>query len=211
VISYFIGLQDRADVLVVRAAHYEARSVRSLSDRALGVAVHANAVACTTTDTLALTDSNVVAQWPFYRSGQLAADNLVLAHTAEVAATKVVYSTLTLILRRFRRVWQSQNQRLIHRLRWQHPGTVWAADHVQPNRPIDGNYPYALSVRDLPSQYQLAWQPVPDVGGESTLAVLASLFWEHGPRLVLKSGQRIGIHRRRDWQPACRMGYTAPS
>jgi hypothetical protein len=94
VISYFIGLQDRADVLVVRAAHYEARSVPSLSDRALGVAVHAHAVACAMTDTLALTNSNVVAQWPLYRSGQLAADNLVLAHTAEVAATKVVYSTL---------------------------------------------------------------------------------------------------------------------
>jgi putative transposase len=96
-------------------------------------------------------------------------------------------SELKDILRRFRRVWQYQNQRLIHRLRWHHPGTVWAADHVQPDRSIDGVYPYALSVRDLASHYQLAWQPVPDMGAETTIAVLASLFWEHGSPLVLKS------------------------
>jgi hypothetical protein len=96
-------------------------------------------------------------------------------------------SELKDILRRFRRVWQYQNQRVIHRLRWHHPGTVWAADHVQPDRPIDGVYPYAISVRDLASHYQLAWQPVPDMGAETTIAVLASLFWEHGPPLVLKS------------------------
>ena len=65
--------------------------------------------------------------------------------------------------------------------------TVWAADHVQPDRPIDGVYPYAISVRDLASQYQLTWEPVSDVGAESTIAVLASLFWEHGTRLVFKT------------------------
>ena len=102
-------------------------------------------------------------------------------------------SELKDILRRFRRVWQYQNQRLIHRLRWHHPGTVWAMDHVQPDKPIDGMYPYALSVRDLASHYQLAWQPVPDAGAESTIAVLASLFWEHGPPLVLKSDNGSGF------------------
>jgi hypothetical protein len=96
-------------------------------------------------------------------------------------------SELQDILHRFRRVWQYQNQRLVHRLRWHHPGTVWAMDHVQPDQPIDGLYPYALSVRDLASHYQLAWQPVPDVTAETTNALLASLFWEHGPPLVLKS------------------------
>jgi len=84
-------------------------------------------------------------------------------------------------LRRFRRVWQHQNQRLIHRLRWRRPGTVWAVDHLQPDRPIDGKYPHALSVRDLASHDQLAWEPVPDADAETTIAVLASLFWEHGP------------------------------
>jgi hypothetical protein len=92
------------------------------------------------------------------------------------------------ILRRFRRVWQYQNQQLIHRLRWHQPGTVWAADHVQSDRPIDGKYPCAISAPDLASHYQLAWQPVPGVGAESTTAILTLLFWEHGPPLVLKSG-----------------------
>jgi len=108
-------------------------------------------------------------------------------------------SELDDMLRRFRRVWQYQNQRLIHRLHWHRSGTVWAADHLQPDRPVDGKYPYVLSVRDLASHYQLAWQPVPDVGAETTAAVLSSLFWEHGPPLVFKTdngsgfiGQRAG-------------------
>ena len=102
-------------------------------------------------------------------------------------------SELKDMLRRFRRVWQYQNQRLIHRLRWHHPGTVWAADHVQPDRPVDGKYPYILSVRDLASNYQLAWQPVPDVGADTTTAVLNSLIWEHGPPLVLKTDNGSGF------------------
>lgn len=107
--------------------------------------------------------------------------------TLEAIFSTMPRSELKDILRRLRRVWQYQNQRLIHRLRWHHPGTVWAMDHVQPDQPIDGLYPYALSVRDVASHYQLAWQPVPDVGAETTIAVLAPLFWEHGPPLVLKS------------------------
>jgi len=102
-------------------------------------------------------------------------------------------SELKDILRRFRRVWQYQNQRLVHRLRWHHPGTVWAMDHVQSDQPIDGLYPYVLSVRDLASHYQLAWQPVPDCGAETTIAVLASLFLDHGPHLVLKSDNGSGF------------------
>ena len=102
-------------------------------------------------------------------------------------------SELEDILHRFRRVWKYQNQRLIHRLRWHHPGTVWAADHVHPDRPVDGRYPYILSVRDLASHYQLAWQPVPDVGADTTAAVLSSLIWEHGPPWVLKTDNGPGF------------------
>jgi len=50
-----------------------------------------------------------------------------------------------------------------------------------------GRRPRAISVRDPASHYQLAWQPVPEVGVETTITVLASLFWEHGSPLVLKS------------------------
>jgi hypothetical protein len=113
--------------------------------------------------------------------------------TLEATFSTMPRSELNDILCRFRRVWQYQNQRLIHRLHWHHPGTVWAMDHVQPDQPIDGVYPYAISVRDLASHYQLAWQPVPDVGAETTIAVLASLFREHGPPLVLKSDNGSGF------------------
>jgi transposase InsO family protein len=102
-------------------------------------------------------------------------------------------SELQDILRRFRRVWQRDNQRLVHRLRWRQPGAVWAADHVQPNSPIDNKYPYVLSVRDLASHNQITWQPVPDVGAETTAAVLRSLFWRHGPPLVFKSDNGSGF------------------
>ena len=102
-------------------------------------------------------------------------------------------SELRDMLRRFRRVWQYQNQRLIHRLHWRHPGTVWAADHVQSDRPVDGKYPYVLSVRDLASHHQLAWQPVLDVGADTTIAVLNSLIWEYGPPLVLKTDNGSGF------------------
>jgi hypothetical protein len=103
------------------------------------------------------------------------------------------HSELKDMLRRFRRVWQYQNQRLIHRLHWHHPGTVWAADHVEPDRPVDGKYPYILSVRDLASHYQLAWQPVSDVGADTTNTVLSSLIWEYGPPLVLKTDNGPGF------------------
>jgi hypothetical protein len=109
------------------------------------------------------------------------------------ASSHMPRSELRDMLQRFRRVWQYQNQRLIHRLRWHHPGTVWAADHVQPDRPVDSKYPYILSVRDLASHYQLAWEPVADVGSDTTTAVLSSLFWNHGPPLVLKTDNGPGF------------------
>jgi transposase InsO family protein len=102
-------------------------------------------------------------------------------------------SELADILCRFRRLWRRSRRRLLHRLKWHRPGAVWAADHVQPKRPIDGKYPYVLSVRDLASRYQLAWLPVPDVGADTTAAALGSLFWQHGPPLVLKSDNGSGF------------------
>jgi transposase InsO family protein len=64
---------------------------------------------------------------------------------------------------------------------------VWAIDHSEAPGLIDGVYPAILAVRDLSSGYQLAWLPVPDTEAASTALVLATLFAEHGPPLVLKS------------------------
>jgi hypothetical protein len=61
---------------------------------------------------------------------------------------------------RFRHLWQLDPRELSSVLHWQHPGTVWAMDHAEPHRPIDGRWPRILAVRDLASGYQVAWLPV---------------------------------------------------
>ena len=73
------------------------------------------------------------------------------------------------------------------RLSWSRPGRVWAVDHSEAPRPIDGVYPAILAVRDLASGCQLAWLPVPDMEAASTALVLATLFAEHGAPLLIKS------------------------
>ena len=79
------------------------------------------------------------------------------------------------------------NRLAIEKLTWHMPRGVWAMDHTEPPRPIDGLYKSLFSVRDLASGMQLAWLPVPDETAETTLPILQALFMEHGPPLVLKS------------------------
>ena len=52
---------------------------------------------------------------------------------------------------------------------------------------MDHKYDYILSVRDLASGVQLAWQPIRRADADTTIALLSRLFAEHGPPLVLKS------------------------
>ena len=94
---------------------------------------------------------------------------------------------------RFRHLWKLDHQRAIHVLHWHHPGAVWAMDHAEPSRAIDGRWPYLLAVRDLASGCQLAWLPVLDETAETTIGVLQWLFLEHGPPLVLKSDNGSGF------------------
>ena len=89
--------------------------------------------------------------------------------------------------RDYRREFRKANRQAIEKLTWHVPGRVWAVDHAEPARPIDGLYGALISVRDLASGMQLAWLPVPDQTAETTFDVLAALFAEHGPPLVLKS------------------------
>ena len=94
---------------------------------------------------------------------------------------------------RFRHLWKLDNQRLIHVLHWHHSGAVWAMDHTEPTRAIDGRWPYILAVRDLASGCQLAWLPVLDESAETTIHALQWLFLEHGPPVVLKSDNGSGF------------------
>jgi transposase InsO family protein len=88
---------------------------------------------------------------------------------------------------RFRRIWKKNHRRLLHVLHWHHPGTVWAMDHTEPARLVDGLYRYVLNIRDLASGMQLAWLPLEDETAELADYTLEMLFHQHGPPLILKS------------------------
>jgi transposase InsO family protein len=90
------------------------------------------------------------------------------------------------LARRYRWVLRWKHRRPAWRLKWGRPGVAWAMDHAQPPSPIDGVFPYLLSVRDLASGFQLAWQPMPDTTAASTVRLLGRLFSEHGQPLILK-------------------------
>lgn len=87
----------------------------------------------------------------------------------------------------YRRHYRDTHRISQERLVWSRAGRVWAIDHSEAPGLIDGVYPAILAVRDLSSGCQLAWLPVPDTEAASTTLVLATLFAEHGPPLVLKS------------------------
>jgi transposase InsO family protein len=86
--------------------------------------------------------------------------------------------------REHRRAERARNAR---RLKWERAGAVWAIDYAAPPRPVDGRYTAVVSIRDLASGLELAWLPVDAATAEATIAVLAALFREYGPPLVLKS------------------------
>jgi transposase InsO family protein len=75
----------------------------------------------------------------------------------------------------------------VETLHWQRPGAVWAMDHSQPPRPIDGYYKEVFAVRDLASGMQLAWTPVADASADEAWPILETLVLQHGAPLVLKS------------------------
>jgi transposase InsO family protein len=100
-----------------------------------------------------------------------------------------------------RRQFQAEHWQVIETLRWQRAGTVWAIDHSEPPRPIDGHYTQILAVRDLASGAQLAWTPVADATADEAIAVLKGLVLRHGAPLVLKSdnGSAFKAHDFADW------------
>lgn len=109
-----------------------------------------------------------------------------------LAALRATFPTLARadlaeILRRYRRVERRKRDRRQSRLRWQQPGTVWAADFKERREPIEGRYTSILSIKDLASRCQLAWIPVEEGNAQSVQRIYERLFLEHGPPLVLKS------------------------
>lgn len=93
---YYTGLQDRADAALVPYAPTPVADTLTLWDQAFGVAIHADAQPGDVTDTLVLTQSATVEQWPIVRDAIHAADSLVLAHAAVVALVRPAVDTLDL-------------------------------------------------------------------------------------------------------------------
>jgi len=91
------------------------------------------------------------------------------------------------LLARYRRLCWRRSGTLVQVLTWTKPGTVWAMDFTEPPTPVDGIYPYILAVRDLASGCQLAALPCDSESAFVAVAVLSSLFAEHGRPLVIKS------------------------
>jgi hypothetical protein len=94
---------------------------------------------------------------------------------------------LTYLVREHRRQFQEEHRQMLETLHWKVSGAVWAVDHSEPPRSIDGHYTQILAVRDLASGMQLAWTPVADATAAEALLVLEGLVLRYGPPLVLKS------------------------
>lgn len=94
---------------------------------------------------------------------------------------------LEYMLARYRRVHLRRNKVVLQVLRWKKAGTVWAIDFHQPQRPVDGIYPYVFMVRDLASGKNLLSLPVPSRELQHVTAALSALFQNLGAPLVLKS------------------------
>lgn len=70
---------------------------------------------------------------------------------------------------------------------WFGAGRCWALDHTEPPTPIDGQYRFVLTVRDLASGCTLAAVAVASPDARSTIDVLTALIAQHGAPLVLKA------------------------
>ncbi|MBZ5498065.1 MAG: hypothetical protein LAP85_16825 [Acidobacteriia bacterium] len=84
--------------------------------------------------------------------------------------------------RRYRDAHRKMSRVLVHALRWQRVGAVWAMDYTVPPSPIDGIYRSILVVRDLASGLQLLALPVEAATAQETCAALHALSVSTAPR-----------------------------
>jgi len=95
------------------------------------------------------------------------------------------------ILARVREV-KRRRGRPIWRLSWR-SGDVWAIDHAEAPKPIEGGSKAILTVRDLGSGRTLMWGVVENVGGEETKRHLEELIAKHGAPLAIKMDSGSGL------------------
>ena len=86
------------------------------------------------------------------------------------------------LLLRARRVYRSRGV-VVEELTWHEPRTVWAMDTTHAEH---GAKKSVLSVGDLGSKKQIAWEPIDGKHGATIAAELQSLFDTHGRPLMIK-------------------------
>ena len=99
---------------------------------------------------------------------------------------KVPRAELEAQLRRYRDKWVGEHHVDVYACRWLRAGVVWAMDFAEPPRPVDGLYPYVLSVRDLGSGKSLLWLPLEHKSGQAVHDALKVLFLRWGAPLLIK-------------------------
>jgi transposase InsO family protein len=90
------------------------------------------------------------------------------------------------LLHRTRQRWRRLSRLGALSLRWLEPGTVWATDFTDAPTPIEGTYPYILTVRDLSSGMTLLALPCEHEDEATASAALKTLFLQFGAPLILK-------------------------
>lgn len=80
-----------------------------------------------------------------------------------------------------------QEKLSLQTLNWMRSGAVWAMDIFYPPKPIDGQFPYVLVVRDLATGCNLLAQPLPNREMTGIVQALEFLFGTLPKPLVLKS------------------------
>ena len=107
--------------------------------------------------------------------------------TFQARFPQVPRRVLSAVKSHYRQVLARWRRRQLAHLEWTRPGRVWAIDHARPPLTMEGKFDHLLSVRDLASGLQLAWEPIRRADADTTVDLLCRLFGEHGPPLVLKS------------------------
>lgn len=101
------------------------------------------------------------------------------------------------VLERMRAAYVREHEELVGRLTWLEVGWVWAMDHAEPPRPIDGVDRAAFALRDLSSGMQLLWEGQRGPRARPTARALEEAFRKHGAPLVLKCDNGSAFRSRR--------------
>ena len=97
------------------------------------------------------------------------------------------------MLRRYRHVYRDQHVALTYEMEWEKPGSVWAGDHTELAYPVTDIGKVALAVRDLASEYQVAWKATPNMQSGPVIFELDAIFRAEEAPLVLKLDNGSGF------------------